>query len=121
MRDVSTYVVLKRPGEPSTIIEAPELLDMTYIQTKVGGFVQIFPSHGHVSEVLQSATLIIDEDGRRKDLPDNVEFPIQIVVGPILACVTDSQGDERGMPLEQAEAVARALDHYAVGMPARAN
>lgn len=97
------------------IIESPELLDMTYIQTRVGGFIQVFPSQGHVSEVLQQVTLVIDEDGRRKDLPDNVAFPIQIVVGPILACVTDSEGYDRGMPRELAESVARALDHYAVG------
>ena len=115
MRDVSTYIVIKRPGEPSVIIESPELLDMTYIQTRVGGFIQVFPSHGHVSDVLQQVTLVIDEDGRRKDLPDNVEFPIQIVVGPILACVTDAEGYEHGMPRELAESVARALDHYAVG------
>ena len=94
---------------------------MTYIQTKVGGFTQVFPSAGHVSEVLEQVTLVIDEDGRRKDLPDNVEFPIQIVVGPILACVTDSEGDERGMPVAQAEAVARALDFYGLGMPAQSN
>lgn len=53
-------------------------------------------------------------------MPPNVEFPLDVVVGPILACVTDEDGDDRGMPLEQAEAVARALDHYAVG-PKKAN
>lgn len=120
VRHVSTYIVIKRPGDPSVIIESPELLDMTYIQTRVGGFIQVFPSHGHVSEVLQQVTLVIDEDGRRKDLPDNVQFPIQVIVGPILACVTDSEGYDRGMPRELAESVARALDHYAVG-PKQAN
>jgi len=115
LRAVSIFVVIKRPGEPANVIEAPEPLGMTYIQTKVGGFIQVFPSRGHVSETLQGVTLVIDEDGRRKDLPANVEFPLDVVVGPILACVTDEEGYEHGMPLEQAEAVARALDHYAVG------
>jgi hypothetical protein len=118
---VSTYVVIKRPGEPSAIIEAPELLGMTYVQTRVGGFIQLFPSRGLVSETLQAVTLVIDEDGRRKDLPDNVQFPLDVVVGPILACITDDEGFDRGMPLEQAEAVAKALDFYAVDRPKLTN
>jgi len=93
---------------------------MTYIQTKVGGFIQVFPTVGLLSEALQGATLVVDMDGRRKELPPNVELPLDVVVGPILACVTDAEGYEHGMPLEQAEAVARALDHYAVG-PKQAN
>jgi hypothetical protein len=112
---VSIFVVIKRPGEPANVIEAPEPLGMTYIQTKVGGFIKVFPSRGHTSEVLQAVTLVVDDDGRRKDLPPNVEFPLEVVVGPIFACVTDEEGYEHGMPLEQAEAVARELNHYGVG------
>jgi hypothetical protein len=118
---VSIFVVIKRPGEPANVIEAPEPLGMTYIQTKVGGFIKVFPNHGHTSEVLQEVTLVVDDDGRRKDLPANVEFPLEVVVGPILACVTDEEGYEHGMPLAQAEAVARALDHYAVGIAKQMN
>jgi len=112
---VETFVVVKKPGEAAVLVEAPPKLDLEFLKVHIGGYIEVFPKRGYISETLDAVTIFMDEEGALSGLPDNVAFPIATVVGPILACLTDEEGDDHGLCREHAEAVARALDHYAVG------
>lgn len=109
------FIVAKRPGEAARLIEQREPVTLGFLQEEVGGYVEMFPRLGQISELFDDLTIYMNEDGRAKGLPVNVRFPLDEVVGALVVCLRGPDGTDIGMDHEQAEAVARALDHYSVG------
>lgn len=117
---METFVVVKRPGHPAELVRAPAALDLAFVRMFTSGYVELLQKGSSLSDVLDALTIFI-EDGRDETMRANLALPGRVVAGPLLACLTSAEGEEHGLCLEHAEAVARALDHYGVGLERKAN
>lgn len=116
------FVVYKKPGTRAELLPAPERVDLAFLKPLVTGYIELFPTAQLVSETLRGVTLIVNEEGALRGLEPNLRFETGGgVLGPLVAVLTNEEGDDHGLCLEHAEAVARALDHYGVGLTVGAN
>ncbi len=113
---MDTFVIVKRPGQRSELVPAPERVNLEFLRPLIGGYIEVFPVRGQISDILTGLTIFMDEEGQLKKLAPNLTFPFAAVVGPVVVVQTDEEGDDHGFEEGKAKSIAQALDHYAVGL-----
>ncbi|HSC88815.1 MAG TPA: hypothetical protein VLC09_16145, partial [Polyangiaceae bacterium] len=73
-------------------------IDSEFLEPLLGASTEPYPAARFDAEVLRQLTWIVGRQG---------------IAGPLVACLTDD-GEDHGLCLEHAEAVARALDGQGV-------
>jgi len=63
----------------------------------------------------------MNEEGRLRGSAPNLKSENYTILGPVVLTLTNEDGDDQGLCLEHDQAVARALDHYGVGLAKKAN
>jgi len=115
------YLVVKRPGQLAELLPAPPRIELEFAQSLVGGYIEVLPTKALVSQILRDVTMLVNEEGKPRGLPENLKLEFDVIRGPVVITLTNDEGDDHGLCLEHAEAVAKALDHYGVGLPQKVN
>lgn len=79
-------VAFKEPGKAWRKMVIPHTLET--LQQLVGGYIQIVPVGSR-----RDHCVICDEDGRLKDLPENVTICKVSYVGNVILCGLDEEGE----------------------------
>ncbi len=111
---METFVIIKRPGEPAALLPAPARVNLDFLAPLIGGYIEILPKRALPPDVLRDTTVIVNEEGELRGLAPNLQFASNTILGPVVVTLTNEEGDDHGLCREHAQALAKALDRYAV-------
>lgn len=94
-------VVIANPGEKSEAVEINDTLEA--FQKIVGGYIEILPDR-----MGDGLDILINEDGRGRELPPNRIIRSFGIVGPILVTASTSEGEPRSLTDDEV-ALARLM------------
>lgn len=106
------YIVTKRPGEPAQLVEHPDKgVSFETLKNGVGGgYFEVVPFPAD-----RAIDIWCDEEGALKRLPFNFWHPVmgQPIVGHVIACAHDGDGDSIPISRFRALAIKNWLDNCA--------
>lgn len=102
---VKYRVVVKQPGQPAEIVMVDWADNLSYLQSVVGGYIELV----YLSPELD---MYINEEGKLLELEPNLSFPGDTIVGPVVVCSHDDEGDTIGLTVAQAELIREVLNNH---------
>lgn len=98
-------VYYKRAGRKAIEIEIEDKLEI--LQTLVDGLIEVI-------ELTPDIDLICNEEGKLIGLEENINLDYDIIVGDVIICSHDNEGNFVGLTEEQKKIVDRELEYRSV-------
>lgn len=98
------YVVVKEPNKNPEILQVDShKLSLKFLQSKVGGPIEL--------TVFGTYDLYFHEEGRLLNLPINLIIDRLVILGTVLGCKSDKEGDTLALTLKEAEELISRLGY----------
>lgn len=98
-------VYYKRVGRKAIEIEVEDKLEI--LQTLVDGLIEVI-------ELTPGIDMICNEEGKLIGLEENINLDYDIIVGDVIICSHDNEGNFVGLTEEQKKIVDRELEYRSV-------